>query len=102
MRNPEISLEQWLAWLQDPVTQALRDWAKDKRDERRDMWEGGHFKTADHFESAIKDSAAQGACSVYREVEALEYESIMEGQIDEKPSRVEDGEPGDVPDGRGY
>lgn len=94
--------EQWELWLLDPVTQWVRRWAHDKRNERRDMWEGGHFKSIDHFESAIKDSAAQGACSVYWEIEALEYESMIGDQDAKQPSRVEDGASGTNPEQPGY
>ena len=96
------SHEQWMLWLNDPVTQALRDWAKEKINERRDMWEGGHFKSADHFESAIRDSAAQGACSVYREIEALDFETVIGVEQDVSTARIEDGQPDDGPTGPGY
>jgi hypothetical protein len=100
--KPEISHEQWLLWLDDPVTMALRAWATERINDRRDMWEGGHFKTPDHFESAIRDSAAQGACSVYREIEALEFELVIGASEDVSTARSENGQSDDGPTGPGY
>lgn len=66
------------------------------------MWEGAAFKSPDHFESAVRDSAAQGACSVYREIEALDFETVIGEQNDVSAKRVEDGTAGTGPAEAGY
>ncbi len=64
-------------WLADPVTQFVRDWAVVQRTELRDAWEGAHFVGQNTHQEVVKNSAAQGACSVYRQIEALDYEDMM-------------------------
>lgn len=98
----KIEKQQWIVWLDDPVTRSLREWAGGRRAELRDMWEGGHFKGLDHFESSIRDSAAQGACSVYQEIEALDYELVIGEQEDVSAERTEDGPAGELQSDRGY
>ena len=80
--QPNLSLEQWEAWLLDPATQALQAWAKGQRNELRDMWEGAHFEAPNVHETAMRNSAAIGACSVYQEIEALNFETVTGAQED--------------------
>lgn len=78
-------------WLLDPVTQALRQWAQREKEELRDDWEFGGFKSSDQFQSAVVDSYAQGSCRVLRAIETLDYQTIIEGVInvsDEKGKSV--------------
>ena len=70
-------------WLADPVTAALRQWARGQREERRQMWEDGDFTGATQFETHVKYATALGACSVYREVSEMELETILGDQTDE-------------------
>lgn len=98
----EISQEQWNLWLQDPATLALREWARSQREDRRDMWEGAAFKVPDYIESAVRDSAALGACSVYREIEALDFETVIGAMENVSAKRVEDGPRREKPDLGGY
>ena len=76
-QSSKISEEQWQAWLLDPVTQWLRDWARQERYERRDMWEGAHFESPVAHEVCMRNSAAIGACSVFRTIEGLNYQDMM-------------------------
>lgn len=75
----------------------LREWARLQREEMRDRWEGGHFLEPQYFESVVKGAAAAGACSVYRDIEAMDFETILGDQRSEQPSRAEDGKPDDAP-----
>lgn len=71
-------------WLLDPVTQELRKWARLQREEKRDMWEGAHFEAPNAHEICMRNTAAIGACSVYRQIEDLDYTDITGVQTDAK------------------
>ena len=91
--SSQVSNEQLAVWLADPVTVALREWARGRRESLREQWESAGFQGQQHFETAIRNSAAIGACSVYKEIEDLDREVIFGEQ--------EDG-PADKPNGPGY
>ena len=91
MNNNVITNEQWQAWLLDPVTMALRVWARERREELRDGWESASFKSDNQFQSAMADSYAHGSCMVLRVVETLDYQSVIGDDKDVSATRSEDG-----------
>ena len=79
-----VSKEQWDAWLQDPVTQAFRAWARLEAQKLKDTWASAGFVSPDHFQSAIQNSAAMSACELYQEIADMEFEIILGDQTDEQ------------------
>lgn len=53
------------------------------------MWEGAHFEASSAHEVCMRNSAAIGACSVYKEIQDLEYETFFERQTDERGTNAE-------------
>jgi len=90
------SEEQFTAWLQDPCTQMLREYARRKREELKEMWAGGDFSDPTSATSmAIKNAGATGACSAYQEVIEPVFQSIFDEVTDGEPSGEQVGpEPG--------
>lgn len=75
--NSKISEEQWNLWLLDPCTQAIREWAKEEVESLRDKWESANFVASLVHEEIARNNAAQGACSILRQIEALNYQDMM-------------------------
>lgn len=77
----------------DPVTQKLREWAREQREEKRDLWEEGVItaNSADLYQHVAQNSLAHGECQVLRRIELLDYEDIV-GEPDE---RVVEGSTGE-------
>ena len=73
----EINKEQFQAWLADPVTAALRQWAREQCEKARETWEQGDLVKDDAFQSSMNNSAVLGACRIFRMIEALDYEETI-------------------------
>lgn len=84
-------------WLLLPETAALRRWARVKREALRDAWEEGTFSAAFELEMLVKNAGATGACSILREVEELDFETIIQelddGEYQRAPSKENASEP---------
>lgn len=81
MSKPSVSQEEWEAWLVLPASMALREWAKERREGIRDRWEFGSLTGENEFQHGANQLAAIGACSVLRDIEALEYDDIFGDSI---------------------
>ena len=91
-----VEQEQWEAWLLDPVTQRLREWAKWQAEAIRDQWESGGLQGETEYLAKINDNLAQGMCQVFRKIEEMDYQRMIGDEEDVSPERVEDrpaGEP---------
>lgn len=74
--NLLVSEADFSDWLQHPVTLLLRAHLTAKREELKDRWAGGDFTNQEHFGTAMKNAEAIGACVVYANLLALEYEDL--------------------------
>ena len=90
-----LEKEQWDEWLVHPVTQKLRDWAKEEVGKVRDLWESGGLKGETEYLSQIQDSLAHGRCQILRQIEEMDYQQIIGDEQDVSPERVEDGPAGE-------
>lgn len=61
-------------------------WARQQREDTKTTWENGGLTEDDHFKTAMNNSAAIGACRILAEIQALEYETIVESQKDGRES----------------
>ncbi len=73
-----ITEEEWKEWLLHPVTKHLRKWAFEKQEELKSRWADGEFTDAMQSAMAVRNAGATGACSVYKEVEEMDYILIAE------------------------
>jgi len=60
----QVEREQFLAWREHPVTEALLTYLHNKREDLKEMWADGAFAAPSTDEMAIRNAAAQGAASV--------------------------------------
>lgn len=78
IKPDKLTQEQQLfqEWLQHPVTEQLRKWAKEQRQERMEQWANGDFFASFDSEMTAKNAGAAAACSVYSQIMELEFEVI--------------------------
>lgn len=78
------SEEQFIAWLQDPCTQLLREYCRRQREQLKEMWADGNFSDPTSATSmAIKNAGATGACSAYQEIIEPVFQSLIDEVADE-------------------
>ena len=77
-----VTLEMWQEWLESPVTRALREWAQREQDDLKGQWASGAFTDVFQGAMAVRNAAATGACSVYGQIEELDYSLMIEGEAD--------------------
>ena len=70
--------EEFLQWLQNPVSQQLRQWAQRKRQALMESWANGQFSDGFDVAMAVKNAGATGACSAYLEVMEVNFETLNE------------------------
>ena len=96
MNEKQVSKEQaeFLEWLEHPMTEQLRAWARRKREALKESWAQGSFSDGFDVAMAVKNAGATGACSAYLEVEKMDFETLSE--------ELDDGEfIGARPEGQG-
>ena len=81
------SSEDWSEWLQNPCTKMLREWACMQRDSLKEQWATGSFTASFEIETIARNAGATGACSVYVEVEELDFNQII-GVISDESKRT--------------
>lgn len=81
-------LKNWEEWLMHPCTKALRGWAREQRQALMEQWANGNFTASFDIEMAVRNAGATGACSIYAEVEEMDYQLIIEGGTDAEPKRT--------------
>lgn len=77
--------QQWNEWLQNPCTKKLRAWASVRRNDLMEIWASGGFSAAFTTEMAVKNAGATGACSVFADIQELDFSHIYLGASDEAP-----------------
>ena len=96
MNEKQVSKEQaeFLEWLEHPVTEQLRAWARRKREALKESWAQGSFSDGFDVAMAVKNAGATGACSAYKEIVEIDFETLSE-ELDD------DEHIGAVPEGQG-
>lgn len=79
---------EWEEWLQHPCTKRLRFWAERERLSLMERWADGNFSAAFDMEMAVKNAGATGACSVYKDLNELDYQQIVIGASDEPREQI--------------
>ena len=79
-----LTEEEFLAWLQHPVTVEIRRVLEMKRDTLRRQWEGGSFTDYAIETTALVNVGNLGTCKGYAFVAELTYEDYL--------TEVDDGE----------
>jgi len=82
MRAP--TEEEFQAWLTHPVTEAVRNLLKEKREELRQSWEGGSFTDYSKDTTILVNVGNLGTCKGYAFLTDLTYEQFT--------SEIDDGE----------
>jgi hypothetical protein len=84
-----IEKEEFNAWLQHPVTEALRALLNAKREELRQAWEGGSFTDYEKDGTILTNVGNMGTCKGYAFVAELDYETFESEVGDGEPKRTE-------------
>lgn len=71
----------FLAWKNHPMTIRVFEWAKERRESRKEMWANGNFSSQFSDELMIRNASAVGYCSGMQEFLELKYEDF--GDSDE-------------------
>ena len=80
---------EFLEWKQHPMTQALMDVLRAKREELKNQWEGGSFTDYTSEATVLVNVGNLGTCKGYAFVTDLTYEDyISEIEEDGKHKRV--------------
>ena len=88
------SEEEFQDWLQQPVTQLLRAWARSRKQELMEKWARGEFSAAFTTEMLAKNAGATGACSVLEEVIEPVFQKLIDEVSDDKSEWTEAPRPG--------
>ena len=76
--NLTVEQAQFQEWLSHPVTSQLRQWAQNRRQELMDQWANGDFFASFNTEMIAKNAGAASACSIYQQINELDFEVIYE------------------------
>jgi len=82
--NTDYEKEMFSEWMAHPVTKHLRKWAQNKRKRLKDAWESGQFTASFEAEMISRNAAATGACSVYKEIEEMDFDEVFSEESNEK------------------
>lgn len=82
------SKEEFLGWLDDPVTRLVRQLLQRKRQLLKDRWESGSLTDWEKNTHVILNAAAIGECKAYAWLTELEFDDL-EGEMDDEPKRPE-------------
>lgn len=75
--------EEFLGWLEHPVTQAVFHVLKLKIEEVKEQWANGEFLDASQFATAIGGARAIGRCDAFRLMLELDHAAIIGELTDE-------------------
>jgi len=75
--NGVPSKEEWAAWLEQPETQFIRQLAKKRREEIKELWENGGFR------NQLDNFTAIGGCKALQLLEDMSYEEVVENELGE-------------------
>ena len=71
-----VSKEEFLGWLEHPVTKALRQALRAKIEFEKERWASGAFTDQGHFATAILNAKAIGNCEGLAFTAGLDYETL--------------------------
>lgn len=71
-------------WLQHPVTKAVRALLEKKREELRQMWEGGSFSDYSVETTVLVNVGNLGTCKGYAFASELDYSTYL-SEVDDEP-----------------
>lgn len=71
--------ERFKAWLEHPVTKDFRQLLRNRRQSLMERFASGNFAASLDAEFIARHAAAQGACSIYKELSELTYQELSEG-----------------------
>ena len=83
MRQEVPAEEEFLAWLEDPVTQKFRKLLSSWLDSLKDQWVAGRFLSESVEETALMNAGAAGEADVLKRLMELDYEQFAAGLSDE-------------------
>lgn len=72
----DVTKEEWENWLTSPATIRLREWAWERQEDLKRRWAEGEFTDAMQTAMAVRNAGATGACSVYEEIQEMDFEKI--------------------------
>jgi hypothetical protein len=70
--------EEFQEWLQHPVTEALRAWARREKESFKEQWASGAFTDQGQFATAILNAKAIGNCEALERVANIEFDQLKE------------------------
>ena len=71
-----LSKEEFEAWLDSPVTQAVKEFAASRRQAKREDWEEGVY-VAPTLEAGLQlQATALGYCSAWKELQELTFDQL--------------------------
>ena len=82
-QNLEITEEQFLNWLADPVTRAHKEFLRRWKEQLKDQWANGDFIGENNDESARLGANAFGKCFILDLLIELNFEHFSESLRDE-------------------
>lgn len=74
-----VSEEEFLGWLEHPITKALRQMMRNRINLEKERWASGAFTDQSQFGTAILNAKAIGGCEVCELVAGLDYETLVTG-----------------------
>lgn len=80
-----LTEEEFKGWKADPVTQAIVALLQAKREELKNLWEGGSFADYTKDGTVLTNVGNLGTCKGYAFLAELTYEDYL--------SEIDDGEP---------
>ena len=69
----QLDKEMFIQWKEHPVTIKVLAHLRERRDDLKEMWASGNLASPNLDEMAIKNAAAQGACSVLNDLLNIDY-----------------------------
>lgn len=77
MSKAALLREEFADWLAHPVTEAVLELLKRRREERRDQWESGQVLELAQDAQMLRNAAAIGECTAYRYLCDLTFEQLQ-------------------------
>ena len=76
----EVDQEMFLAWRDHPITMLVMANLEQRRNDLKELWASGGLASPRMDEMAIKNAAAQGACSIIEDILGIDYVQLGEGE----------------------
>src|SRR5882724_13492102 len=86
-----VTKEECLQWLEHPITQRLRAWAREGREDFKERWARAEFTAPSNEECMLLQSKALGACEVLDRLINIHFEEFYEPDEPSDESRLPTG-----------